>query len=118
MSRRATADDATDTGATIGAAIGEGESAVAAALGALDVSALPDRDAVLALLRLAAAREAARAASTPGYDPAKLGALVKLAAELWPADGAATADPTGGALAALEAAARDADAARRVLGEL
>lgn len=118
MTRRATADETADTGATIGAAIGEGEAAVSAALGALDVESIPDRDAVLALLRLAAAREAARAAATAGYDPAKLGALVKLAAELWPADGTATADPTGGALAALEAAARDADAARRVLGEL
>ena len=117
MSRR-TADDTADTGATIGASIAEGESAVAAALGALDVESIPDRDGVLALLRLAAAREAARAASTPGYDPAKLGALVKVAAELWPADGAATADPTGGALVALENAARDADGVRRVLGEL
>lgn len=116
MSRR-TADDTADTGATIGASIGEGEAAVAAALGALDVAALPDRDAVLALLRLAAAREAARAAATAGYDPAKLGALVKVAAELWPQDGAATADPTAGALAALEVAARDADTVRRVLGE-
>lgn len=116
MTRR-TADDTADGAATIGASIGEGEAAVSAALGALDVGALPDRDAVLALLRLAAAREAARAAATAGYDPAKLGALAKVAAELWPTDGAATADPTAGALAALEAAARDADAARRVLGE-
>lgn len=116
MTRR-TADDTADGAATIGAAIAEGEAALAAALGALDVKAIPDRDAVLALLRLAAAREAARAASTPGYDPAKLGALVKVAAELWPQDGAATADPTAGALAALEAAARDTDAVRRVLGE-
>ena len=116
MTRR-TADDTADGAATIGASIAEGEAALAAALGALDVEAIPDRDAVLALLRLAAAREAARAASTPGYDPAKLGALVKVAAELWPADGAATADPTAGALAALEAAARDAEPIRRVLGE-